>query len=155
MKHVTRSFLYNYQVRADLYWKKKVMPGVLLLMSQASDWDEESFKEAVTRAVDGVVARPATTTPWPSFSGGWPSILTYHFTQSYGSSKVSSKLKERHGIQFYSKMEDLDKEANRFLDPKNLDGDGWSLFWWLDLIKSRLNGSTKLIRLQWRMESSP
>ncbi|KAG1330160.1 putative transcription factor bHLH041 [Cocos nucifera] len=33
------------------------------LQVQASDWDEESFKEAVTRAVDGVVARPATTTP--------------------------------------------------------------------------------------------
>ena len=31
-------------------------------MSQASDWDEETFKEAVTRVVDGLVARPATTT---------------------------------------------------------------------------------------------
>nr|XP_019704669.2 putative transcription factor bHLH041 [Elaeis guineensis] len=32
------------------------------LQVQASDWDEETFKEAVTRVVDGLVARPATTT---------------------------------------------------------------------------------------------
>ncbi|XP_008793239.3 putative transcription factor bHLH041 isoform X2 [Phoenix dactylifera] len=33
------------------------------LQVQASDWVEELFKEAVTRAVDAVVARPAATTP--------------------------------------------------------------------------------------------